>query len=217
MRRAFLLTLALPLALLLFFNVRWALATLYSRVGFHSFNEPAHAEAAHGVAARLAPWRSSSHIWTARSLMYRTDAADPVHIKAHFLNALSWSPGDPYVWTDYAQILGSLGQFDEETELATSRINRLAPASPTLQATNAAFGLRHWYRGSPRLQREWLHSMGFELRYRPRAYLRRIAASGDAYWFCASAGLDLPVKPWCDHLWKSYEIGLVPLPVSFQP
>ena len=215
MRRGLLIALVVPMAVLLWANARWLLGMVYGGIALTTLDTPSISVAANTAAVKFAPWRPGLHTNLARGLML--DARDPAVVKQAFAGALAWSPSDGYLWHDYAQILAALGEFDGVTELAVTRTNELAPAAPTLQASNARLGLRHWYRGSDAMQREWLASMSYELRHRPKKFLKIAAADGGMYWFCASAALDLPLTPWCNYLWNSYELGLLPLPTENRP
>jgi predicted Zn-dependent protease len=150
--------------------------------------------AAARIAARWPPW-SSSHValkgWVAAG------NGDAEEARVAYAKALRLAPGDPLLWSEYAQALGRLGQFDASLTIALTQAQRLAPASPAVRRAIAEHGLAYWARGDAAQREHWLAGMRHELLRNRGAFLALALTRGQAQTFCAGPAAQLGEDKWC--------------------
>lgn len=151
----------------------------------------AQAQAAAISALGLAPWRPSVN--RMRLAAHNTSASVEGSVQA-----LRWSPSDPYLWAEYSGALIKQDRFDGSLAHALRSMNQLAPFSPTIQWFSASNGLIFWYRSTPEIRAVSMDSMRYFFKVAPKRYVRYLKKHHQLEHFCWTAGLQLGLEAWCD-------------------
>jgi hypothetical protein len=149
--------------------------------------------AAARIASRWTPWsarRLGLHGWVLAE--NGDDRADLTYRRA-----LRVAPGDPLLWTEYAQALARLGRFEAAMTTALRQAWTRAPTSNPVRGSLADIGLSYWSRGTPDQQAVWLDAMRAELTRDRGAFLGQAMTRGQGRAFCGDVAPRLDERAWC--------------------
>ena len=152
------------------------------------------AAAAAATAATLAPWSAR---YAALNGWILVDGGAVDEAAQRYERALSWSPADSLLWTEYAQALARGDVFDERLTLATRRALALAPASPAVRTAVSQMGLSYWRHGQPEVKDLWRQSMRWELDHNRASFLAKLDEYEYRISFCLYHAKELGEEAWC--------------------
>jgi hypothetical protein len=149
--------------------------------------------AAARIAPRWTPWsapRLAMHGWV---LAENGDARS----EDAYRHALRLAPGDPLLWTEYAQALARLGRFGTPLTTAVSQAWARAPTSSPVRRSLAEIGLSYWSHGTVEQQAVWLNAMRAELTHNRGGFLAQAMTRGQGRAFCQDVAPRLNERAWC--------------------
>jgi len=149
--------------------------------------------AAARTSAALTPW-SAPGVALAGWLLADKDVALS---ESYYRRALRWAPGDPLLWSEYATAEARAGRTDA-LQLPVEISERLAPASPAVQSSNAALAINQWTRSPEALRKAWAQSIGYQPPHDRHEFLRSVVARGRLDMYCSQIAPAVGEQRWCD-------------------